>query len=168
MDISNKEKILFDKIIKHCEDTYEEIIKQSLEYNLDLTPEIFELETNNIKVTDKNNNVSYKNIIPVGLYDVKDMRFTLHEHFKNNINSTSQVAGIEKILEFCDTFHKLLHNPIIIDDKYHRVIPYLITLYNPNYNLVRFQDKGVAIKVYALVKLNIKNDIDYKSFENLL
>ena len=70
------------------------------------------------------------------------------------------------------TIKKLFNNSVMINFKQHLVIPCLIAIMNPIFNITKFEftdDKGKLMKnltMYALVKLDIPCELDYDDFLN--
>jgi hypothetical protein len=65
-----------------------------------------------------------------------------------------------------ETIKKLFHPVVPLDGRYQSVIPYLMDILNAAFHVIRMQ-KGKE-SVYALVKINVHNFIDFDRFEQTL
>jgi hypothetical protein len=162
MDYTNEDLLFFSIILKSCRETYEKVITDSLSYKLYLTKDIIDLKKTKIKVIDKTNKISHKQIIPFGFYDEKKKIFSWYKCMKKDFYDHLIISGIKKTFDSLETIDKLFLDEVIIDKKNHNVIPYVMAVFNPNFNVIRFQALDAII--YAFVKLDIEDNMNFDNF----
>ena len=162
MNYTDEDLLLFNIILKSCRETYEKVINDSLSYKLDLTKDIIDFKKSKIKVIDKNNKISYKEIIPFGFYNEKQTKFSWYKFIKKDFYDHLIISGIKQTFDSLETIDKLFLDEVIIDKKNHNVIPYIMAVFNPNFNVIRFQ--AVDATIYAFVKLDIKDNLNFDNF----
>ena len=65
---------------------------------------------------------------------------------------------------FSSTINKLFENTVKISPKDYLVIPCLLAIANPAFNIVEFETENTNVKIYALIKLDIKCQFNYDKF----
>lgn len=155
------DKQFFDVILSYS-DKFEKGMNDTLKYELIVDPDIFETS----KITGILNGKSEKyTIVIIGSYDSKKKKFdyvfppnTFYDHLKEQF--------FEDMIGSSELHDKLFVKSVSIEDKYHIIIPYLISIYSPGFNLVRFGTPDGEHRLYALINLGLKQHITQKDFEN--
>ncbi len=134
-----------------------------MDYNLDITKEIIELKTTDIKVKHKDKTSNHM-IILFGLYNKINKLFKWigdsNYLFKNQLNR----YDIKSIFSSQRTLDKIFTHEYIISEKYHESIPYLMAILNPAFNPVSFASPDDSMYFYAFVNLGIKNNFIFEKF----
>ncbi len=69
------------------------------------------------------------------------------------------------LFENINTVDKLMDNIFIkIPKAYCNVIPYLLSIINPAFNLVRFETEDSKVSCYNLITLNLRNYFNFDNF----
>ena len=158
--------LLISMILNKYTDYINDCMNKTLDYKLSL--ETFK----DSKITATKNGKKTEHLFfPIGTYYKdkeqfqywKDMNEYLVGHLTKHYDLTD-IFGSDSMIK------KLFKNTVMINFKYHLVIPCFIAIMNPGFNVVKFQftdDKGkimTNVIMYALVKLDIKCKLDYDKF----
>ena len=162
---NTNDKLLITTILKKYTKYIKDCMKKTLEYKLIFNPE----STTKIMAI-KNNIKTSHAFFPIGIYykDIKEFKY--HQDINNFL-----LDHIEKNYDLVDIFSsdstikKLFNSNIQISAKEHLIIPCLISIMNPAFNIVKFEleDNNKIMKnktMYALIKLNIECKLDYDKF----
>ena len=160
MDFSKDE--LFLKNIMSYRRFHDRLMYKSLKYSIDINK-------NNIDGSNLNVEVTFNGIkkictfVPLGLFKNKtfnwmnDINVILYEHLllfhiHNNLIIEKYVS--KDLLDYL-----FLRKSIPVGEKGGNILPYLIAITNPEFNVIRFSNKDEIF--YALIKLNIEDNFDY-------
>ena len=157
----NNDIILITTIVKKYKKYIEDCMKKTQEYKLIPDP-----KSDSEIIAVKNGKETRHAFIPIGFYDKNKNEFI----YKNMIN-INLLEHIQKYYNLNDIFgsdstiKKLFSNIVEINSKDHLVIPCLISIMNPAFNVVKISLSDAKGKImYALVKLNIECKFDYDNF----
>ena len=148
---------ILDKYTNYINDC----MKKTLEYKLNFIPG---KRTEIIAI--KNGIETQHNFITIGFYhkDKNEFKFekSINEILLNHILKKYDVINI---FGSESTIKKLFKETVKMNFKEHTVIPCLISIFHPAFNIVKFEftDKKNVI-MYAMIKLNIKCKLDYDQF----
>lgn len=167
----SEEQILKDleKVVLSLSDDYNRLAIKTLDWDLDFTANVF--ETNKIKATKGSEEKMY-NIILIGMFNDATDKFTwfknINEIFYDFIlkfMKTNEVGSRDDI-----KFNSVLKVIFGMSDKKinfnfdHKLIPQLVALINPAFNLIKFvDDRNETLTTYALIDLGIENT-DYVNY----
>lgn len=154
---------LFFDIILFNKTMFEDTMKKSLDYNLDITKEIMELKTTDIKVKHKGK-TSNNMIILFGLYNKINKLFKWIGDSNYLLQNQLNRYDIKSIFGSQRTLDKIFKHEYIISEKYHEAIPYLMAILNPAFNLVSFATPDDSMYFYAFVNLGIKDNFIFEKF----
>ena len=153
---TNKD-IIFFSVLTIFKDIIESNIKRSLEYNINLTTDIAAGNDFKINIENKKTKKKFvKDIIILGLYDVKPTTFLWFDTARILIHEFL-IKNYKDVFGTTTTLDKLFTPTVNIDYDYHYVIPYLINVFRPDYNLVRFETPDKLQIFYALINLGYEN-----------
>lgn len=163
--IDSKNKLFFDTILEY-EPFYEKMIYKSFEYSIQLTAEHFD---NNLQ-----------NIIAIGPNKTKTCTFIP----LGNINETNLGYQFKWFNDYVkDLIHNHINRHLFVEDNYvtrnsldyyfedivqlneenRNIIPYLISITNPSFNLIRFcVNQNRNCHFYCMIDLGIKDNYDYE------
>ena len=153
------DKCLF-RIVLNYKKIFEEVITTSLKYKINLTKDAF--ISNKTQVTTKNGKKIDRLIFPFGYQDKTKQKFKWLDNIKEMFLQHMEKYDIKKIFGTDSTIKKLFESEFEISNDFHYVLPYLIAIFNPSFNLVRFQSGDIYY--YALVELNIDVDFIFDDF----
>ena len=160
MDFSKDERFL--KNIMKYRRFHDILMNKSLKYSININE-------NNIDGSDLNVEVTCNGIkkmctfVPLGLFKNKtftwlnDINIILYEHlllFHKHNNLIIEKYVSKDLLDYL-----FLRRSIPVGEKGANILPYLIAINNPDFNVIRFSNKDE--KFYALIKLNIEDNFDY-------
>jgi|LakMenE01Jun11ns_1017448.scaffolds.fasta_scaffold9654457_2 hypothetical protein len=147
---------------------FEDVIDKSLDYDINLPSDIAEtlfkedIEIKNIKTKE----ISKYNIAFFSLYNFNTEEFMwyrgIEKIFSEQLNKYSELYSIPFIRNLFAT------SKIKMGEKYKNVIPYLVAIIYPNYNVIRFTDPDNNLESYILINLGIKDSFDFDKFSELL
>lgn len=158
----NLDKLLFAAVLKY-RDTFEKVITKSLKYQIKLTKDVAQLKKIKINVIKNGENFT-RNIFMLGYHNKSEEIFRWFNSMNEIALKHIQRHNIKDIFGSDTTIKKLFQPEIEISNKYHYVIPYLVAIFNPAYNIVRFEHGDTY--VYAMIQLNIVNNFDFDDFVN--
>ena len=90
------------------------------------------------------------------MYDVKKTLFTWFNTARILIHNFF-IKNYKDVFGTTITLDKLFTPTVNIDYDYHYVIPYLINVFRPDYNLVRFETVDKSQIIYALIDMGYEN-----------
>jgi len=157
------DKYFFD-IVLAFKDKFEKVITDSLRYKLHINEET--AKTGKIIAT-KNGKETEHSIIIFGRYDRNKEVF---EYLipSNIIREHMEKQQFDKIVGNSGISNKLFNDKVKIEKKYHYVIPYLISIYNPLFSLVRFTTENNKVDLYALIDLKLKEYFTQNDFDTFM
>jgi hypothetical protein len=167
MNIFNENDIMFFKCVMFNKKQFNKIIKKSLKYKFDFTIETINDNLPLKIIHKKTNKIIYSKIIIFG--------YTENNKFEWYRNINELIFQHIKKYDFNnnnDTLLKLFNNTQIIFDKknkkYIDVIPILIALTNPSFNVIRAHNENNDKQIYVLVDKMINDDVNFDIFIDLL
>jgi hypothetical protein len=107
-----------------------------------------------------NNHITYHKFIPLGFLVknsftwINGINEVFYEHFSK--------CDLEKYISD-DLISYLFKNKVNLHKKYRYIIPYLISITNPMYNITEYRDDNNN-RFFGLVKLNINDNFNYDRF----
>ena len=160
MDFSKDERFLNNLMIYRR--FHDILMDKSLKYKIDINKNNIDGSNLNVEVT-INGIKKECAFIPLGLFKDKtftwmnDINVILYEHLLlfhtyNNLEVEKYVS--KELLDYL-----FLRKSIPVGEKGGNILPYLIAITNPDFNVIRFSNKDE--KFYALIKLNIEDNFDY-------
>jgi hypothetical protein len=160
MDFS-KDK-LFLKNIMNYRRFHDILMNKSLKYQININENNIDGSNLNVQVT-INGIKKECTFIPLGIFSNKtfswmnDINVILYEHlllFHRHNNLIVEKYVSKDLLDYL-----FLRKSIPVGEKGGNILPYLIAITNPEFNVIRFSNKDE--KFYALIKLNIEDNFDY-------
>ena len=145
------------KTYKKC---YTNVLLKSHLYKFLLRKENIKPKISKIRVKN-NNHITYHDFIPIGFLIKNDFKWInglnelFYEHFLK--------CDLEKYISQDLINYLFNNNSINLSKKYRYVIPYLIAITNPAFNIIEYRDDKNH-RFFGLVKLNIKDNFDYDKF----
>jgi hypothetical protein len=138
------------------------LMDKSLKYKIDINKKNIDGSNLNVEVT-FNGIKKECTFIALGIFKNKtftwmnDINVILYEHLLlfhkyNNLEVEKYVS--KELLDYL-----FLRKNILVGEKGGNILPYLIAITNPEFNVIRFSNKDE--KFYALIKLNIEDNFDY-------
>jgi len=140
--------------------------RKSLAYRIDLTIENVIGSSNIVKIT-KNSTITENTIIPIGFFIKNDNTFC----WTNNVNYYFYVHFIKfhkyNNLNYLKYFSKKLLNDLFLNknpidcNKYNKnIIPYIIAMISPGFDLIKFVSNDGFF--YALIDIGIDDNFYYR------
>lgn len=128
---------------------YEKVMKESLKFKIE--------PTKNGKAIVTHKNKSYEtDIFFIGKYDEQTHMFEWFLSMKDILLEHLYKHNLKQMFDDEEPLKKLFLDKVNVENfKY--IIPYIIAIFNPAFNIVRFESPDGRIKMYALMKLGIKN-----------
>jgi hypothetical protein len=149
---------------KLWDDHFEKIVRKSLEYTINITPENMSgdsIETEVIHEGEKTN----KKIIMFGMYDKKKEIFVWNRNININKKFYNLIVNdAPKAFGTMETIDKFFEDEVQISNKFYHAIPALIGMYFLNYNVIKFINEDKTHIFFALVKFEFDNKFDYNTF----
>jgi hypothetical protein len=147
----------YKKYIENC-------MKKTMQYKLIIKPN----EDKKIIVTAiKKGKESTPPFFPIGFYYNKEKEFRYYKNINEILLDHIKKYNFMDIIG--NTVNKLFKNVVKINNNEHLIIPCLLGIVNPAFNVVKFETEGNSNTImYALIKLNIECKFNYNRFiENL-
>jgi len=159
MDFDTDSNMLIKILLKSYTDYIENCMKETLKYELLLNKESFE----NFKITAiKDKKETICDFYPIGVYNLDSKEFK-YSNTKNMILEHLYKYNMVDIFGSDNIIKKLFHDDVIkLSLKEHLIIPLLISIFNPAFDIVKFENDNYYM--YAMIKLNIKCDFDWDNF----
>lgn len=154
------DKSFFDIILNYRK-IFEKVITESLNYKIKLTKDVAQLKKTEVSIV-KNGKKSTTKIFLFGYHNKTEQKFRWFESMNETILNHIKKYDIENIFGTDTIIKKLFLNEIKIDNEYHYVVPYLVAIFHPTFNLVRFEHDDIYI--YAMIKLDIEDDFVFYDF----
>ncbi len=159
MELNNKEKKFCDIVYKYRK-YYEKVYIESLKYQIDVQVDNIKKPISKVKVHGPNGNFT-TDFILLGLSNKNTFiwRNSINKIFYDQIKKYNWITNGYVSKKFLDYF--FTKNRFELLAKYKDLIIYIISITNPNYNLIKFTSEN-NISIYALVKLGIQDKFEYK------
>jgi hypothetical protein len=160
IDFSKDERFL--KNIMNYRRFHDILMEKSLKYKIDINENNIDGSNLNVKVT-INGIKKECTFIPLCLFKnktltwINDINIILYEHlllFHRHNNLIIEKYVSKDLLDYL-----FLRKSIPVGEKGANILPYIIAITNPEFNVIRFSNKDE--KFYALIKLNIEDNFDY-------
>jgi len=162
--IDSRNKLFFDTILEY-EPFYEEMIQRSLEYNIQLTAEHFN-NLQNITVVGLNTTRSCM-FIPVGTTNETNLGYHFNWYNQNTkdliYDHINRYNFIENNHVTRNSLDYYFEDTVQLNDENRNIIPYLISITNPSFNLIRFRiNQNRNCHFYCMIDLGIQDNYDYE------
>lgn len=159
------DKIFISTLLKNCQKYLKDCMKKTLKYKIILEPN----ENNELVAFTIKKNVKTKHLFfPIGVYHNNEQEFRYYEGWNNilleHVQKYDDIIKYDNTDIFSSTINKLFENTVKISPKDYLVIPCLLALANPAFNIVEFETEDTNVKIYALIKLDIKCPFNYDKF----
>ena len=159
------DKIFISTLLKNCQKYLKDCMKKTLKYKIILEPN----ENNElVAFTIKKNIKEERLFCPIGVYHNNEQEFRYYEGWNNilleHVQKYDDIIKYDNTDIFSSTINKLFENTVKISPKDYLVIPCLLALANPAFNIVEFETEDTNVKIYALIKLDIKCPFNYDNF----
>jgi hypothetical protein len=159
------DKIFISTLLKNCQKYLKDCMKKTLKYKIILEPN----ENNELVAFTIKKNVKTKHLFfPIGVYHNNEQEFRYYEGWNNilleHVQKYDDIIKYDNTDIFSSTINKLFENTVKISPKDYLVIPCLLALANPAFNIVEFETEDTNVKIYALIKLDIKCPFNYDNF----
>lgn len=159
------DKIFISTLLKNCQKYLKDCMKKTLKYKIILEPN----ENNELVAFTIKKNVKIKHLFsPIGAYHNNEQEFRYYEGWNNilleHVQKYDDIIKYDNTDIFSSTINKLFENTVKISPKDYLVIPCLLALANPAFNIVEFETEDTNVKIYALIKLDIKCQFNYDKF----
>lgn len=159
------DKIFISTLLKNCVKYLKDCMKKTLKYKIILEPN----ENNElVAFTIKKNIKEERLFCPIGVYHNNEQEFRYYEGWNNilleHVQKYDDIIKYDNTDIFSSTINKLFENTVKISPKDYLVIPCLLALANPAFNIVEFETEDTNVKIYALIKLDIKCPFNYDKF----
>jgi hypothetical protein len=158
------DELFFDIVLSNSK-MFEDAMKKSLEYKLNITKEIMELKTTSIDVEYKGETTKHT-IYLFSLYYKNEKLFRWIGNSNKMFEKHLYSYDVKTIFGSQRTLDKLFSEEYNISEKHHMVPPYLMAIANAGYNLVSFATPDNSIYFYAFVDLGIKDNFIFENFVN--
>ena len=142
---------------------FDNMINKTLEYKLNLTKDIVQLQTSKIDVEYKGETKKHI-IILFGLYNKIGRIYKWIGQTHKLLVEQLMRYDVEDIFGTFHTIDKIFSSEFVIGNREHLAIPYLMAILNPALNLVRFESEDGSLYFYALINLDIKDNFIFEKF----
>jgi len=169
MSLDNIDEYLFNIFIIFSKN-FEDCMKNTLDYKLNLTTDIVTGKKHFIEATDINTKKTKSVfIVLLGTYNKDNEEFKWFNNRNKMLRETIETSALKvQNTNLIDLFgskkiiDKIFEPVIKINNKLHYAIPYFLSFLNNKLNLVRFENENGNIFMYALVQLDIKCELPYQ------
>ena len=157
--------IKFLNEVKKYKTFYTYVLNKSHRYRFILRKKNLKNKITKIISRFNNRHITYYDFIPLGYLVgnnftwINDMNIFFYKHFSK--------YDLEKCISDDLSRYLFSSDKINLSKKYRYVIPYLIAIATPAFNVIEFRDNNNDI-FFGLVKLNIKDNFNYDNFINSL
>lgn len=160
------DKIFISTLLKNCEKYLKDCMKKTLKYKIILEP-----NKNNelVAFTIKNNIKKERLFCPIGVYHNNEQEFRYYKEWNDllleHVQKYDDLIKYDDIDIFSSTINKLFKDTVKISPKDYLVIPCLLAIANPAFNIVEFEtSENTNVKIYMLIKLDMKCPFNYNKF----
>lgn len=159
------DKIFISTLLKNCEKYLKDCMKKTLKYKIVVEPN---KDNELVAFTMKKNIKTERLFFPIGVYHNNEQEFRYYEGWNNilleHVQKYDDIIKYDNTDIFSSTINKLFENTVKISPKDYLVIPCLLAIANPAFNIVEFETENTNVKIYALIKLDIKCQFNYDKF----
>jgi hypothetical protein len=159
------DKIFIGGLLKKCLKYLKDCMKKTLKYKIILEPN----KNNELVAFTIQKNIKKERLFcPIGAYHNNEQEFRYYKGWNNilleHVQKYDGIIKFDDIDIFSSTINKLFKNTVKIYPKDYLVIPCLLAIANPAFNIVEFETEDTNVKIYALIKLDIKCPFNYDNF----
>lgn len=159
------DKIFISTLLKNCEKYLKDCMKKTLKYKIVVEPN---KDNELVAFTMKKNIKTERLFFPIGVYHNNEQEFRYYKGWNNilleHVQKYDDIIKYDNTDIFSSTINKLFENTVKISPKDYLVIPCLLAIANPAFNIVEFETENTNVKIYALIKLDIKCQFNYDKF----
>jgi hypothetical protein len=148
--INFNDKIILQRILSH-KNNYNVIYRNSLKYKFFLESDHIDIDKNTIEVLNNVNNViNTHKIIPIGYHKKNKFIWNINTYniIENHIYQTNFPINIMSTKLRTKIFSKTCKFSKI---EYRNIIPYLVSITNPIFNVIHFDNNEKSIRYYFLI-----------------
>jgi hypothetical protein len=160
------DKIFISTLLKNCEKYLKDCMKKTLKYKIVVEPN---KDNELIAFTVKKNIKTERLFFPIGVYHNNEQEFRYYKGWNNvlleHVQKYDDIIKYDETTDiFSSTINKLFENTVKISPKDYLVIPCLLAIANPAFNIVEFETENTNVKIYALIELDTKCQFNYNKF----
>ena len=157
----------FFNAIRDYQPFFDNIVNQSLQYNIQLTPEhVSENNLNKITVITPNK-MRRCNFIPIGFeeqvsYNGRHFKwhsFEGRDLIKEHIND---YLFVENNYVSRNSLNYYFEDCVQLNYENRNILPNLISITHPKFNIIRFTDNDSSYYYYCMIEIGIKSSFDYQ------
>jgi hypothetical protein len=148
--INFNDKIILERILLH-KNNYNAIYRDSLKYKFFLESDHIDIDKNTIEVlNNENGTISEHKIIPIGYHKKNKFIWNINTRdiIEDHIYQTDFPINIISTRLRSKIFSKKCRFTKI---KYKNIIPYLVSITNPLFNVIHFDNDEKCIRYYFLI-----------------
>ena len=157
----------FFNAIRDYQPFFDNIVNQSLQYNIQLTPQhVSENNLNKITVITPNK-MRRCNFIPIGFeeqvsYNGRHFKWHSFEDrdlIKEHIND---YLFVENNYVSRNSLNYYFEDCVQLNYENRNILPNLISITHPKFNIIRFTDNDSSYYYYCMIEIGIKSSFDYQ------
>ena len=164
---NSTDKIFISTLLKNCEKYLKDCMKKTLKYKIVVEPN---KDNELLAFTVKKNVKTERLFFPIGVYHNNEQEFRYYEGWNNvlleHVQKYNSIIKYDETTDiFGSTINKLFKDTVKISPKDYLVIPCLLAIANPAFNIVEFEtSEDTNLKMYTLVELDMKCPFNYNKF----
>jgi hypothetical protein len=161
----DRNQLFFNTILDY-QPFYDEIMHKSYEYDIQLTSDHFTNNLPRVNVVGLNK-TKRCTFIPIGSKFPTPLGYQF-EWYNDNVKDLIQ----EHVNRYCfiennyvtrNSINYYFEDNVQLNIENRNIIPYLVSITNPNFNVIRFQlNNGIEYNFYCMINIGIKDNFDYQ------